>query len=581
MVLGIRLPRVFKRNPKIVAVLNETEKLANIELNGLEDITKLLKGTYLKLVDQAKKGEIQFQLDKDYADVEKVKVILPYLKKIHRLLNSVRRIIEKMRGFNLKMLQNFRELNQLLVDENNRTLNRILVAKNRPLVQFQQNSKKIIEQREKINILLGKILSDLQNMVKTLERGMEDVSAFDDREIIQVLQEIKKFFAQSVQEEAQILGITEKSLGEIMTLENLSQMICGKEFFNEARRARKIVIWDNRCNAMAKTYIAFYSALQIVTPALIGGIQLDPNMSIRVSQPGIHMELKQDMQNVYFKSADNYLISGTLIKNKTHVSTKKAIIFVHGGTANSTLLEPYIKFLLNRTQGIDFLAINLRNFGPDTPTGIARYYKTTTMGLQESYDVIGAINYLTGIGYNEVIVYGYSLGGAAVLNAVGKLQDLISKNIKIKGVIVEKTFASADEFYKNLYFRFASNIGVEASKAFVGKEYSKNTYAAPSEFQWGLAKAIMQKVNGCKLENNNPAESAKKINAPILAIGTMGGDIFMKPEYMETIASSAQHGTALIVESEYKDDTLGKKHNPEFENPRVLDVMTSFVQQVL
>ncbi|MBI2582299.1 alpha/beta hydrolase [Candidatus Woesearchaeota archaeon] len=135
----------------------------------------------------------------------------------------------------------------------------------------------------------------------------------------------------------------------------------------------------------------------------------------------------------------------------------------------------------------DFLAVNMRLHGPESPNPLATLRtRVNTMGWKEAFDVVGAINYLASKGYKEIVVYGHSMGGAAVINAIGLHKDKISANIEIKGVIVEKTWASTHDFFYRLHQKWMSNFGVEAYRGLLGTSYSDINLIqrVPPVFDW-------------------------------------------------------------------------------------------------
>jgi len=115
-----------------------------------------------------------------------------------------------------------------------------------------------------------------------------------------------------------------------------------------------------------------------------------------------------------YTTEDGGQIEATLFE----ASAEKAIIYAHGAVFNK---ESWY-FLAERFQrvGITSLCIDFRGYGNSTASNISQKY----------YDILGAFAYLKESGYSEIYVIGGSMGGAAVLEAIDRLnQPSIAKAV--------------------------------------------------------------------------------------------------------------------------------------------------------
>lgn len=583
MVLGIKLPAIFgKRNKKIKDLLLEFERLSEKELQSQEILSKHF-GAFYEFLQEEKQEKIQSELRKDYADKDKADVLKTYLTKSRVILRKIRYLARHMTQFNQKMIENLQELQTLIEQENSRLLSRVPTAKNQTLQVFMAECSRQYQQRLAVHKLLLSLSLNINNMILIIEKEIGKITSDNYKisySIIETLNLEKQRFKESMQYALKELGIEASSLEDVAKMEELDDYAFDKRFLDKAAHTRKILMWDIRLKKIAKIYVSlFYVGFQIVLPAYFAALEFKPERSTMTHSPAIYRQLEQSMQEVKFNSWDNVQLSGLLVKNKNNAQTQKAIIFVHGRNSNATWTLPYVHALREGTNNIDFLAVNMRLHGPESPNPLATLKtRVNTMGWKEAFDVVGAINYLSNRGYKEIVVYGHSMGGAAVINAIGLHKDKISANIEIKGVIVEKTWANTNDFFQRLHQKWMSNLGVEAYRGLLGTSYSDINIMAPSGLQWQLTKGSVQVVAGYNLKDNNPAEAAKNIKAPFLAIGNKGGDAMIIEDDIKLLANNA-HGTSLIVESQYK--TLTDKHEGEFNNPVVLNAMVDFIKSVI
>ena len=100
----------------------------------------------------------------------------------------------------------------------------------------------------------------------------------------------------------------------------------------------------------------------------------------------------------------------------------RAVIFVHGRDDSRTkaFAGHFVEFAKAfHEKGISVLMIDLRGHGESSD---GRY----TFGLRERRDVMGAVDWLEGRGYQpgKIGVFGYSLGAASVIGAAAEEEDI-------------------------------------------------------------------------------------------------------------------------------------------------------------
>ncbi|MCK0179697.1 alpha/beta hydrolase [Flavobacteriaceae bacterium S0862] len=93
------------------------------------------------------------------------------------------------------------------------------------------------------------------------------------------------------------------------------------------------------------------------------------------------------------------------------------VIFAHGAIFNK---ESWY-FMTERLQkdGVSSLSLDFRGYGNST--------KGSTSN--KSLDILGAVNYLKGKGFNNIAIVGGSMGGAAILNALDIKTDTVIEKV--------------------------------------------------------------------------------------------------------------------------------------------------------
>lgn len=158
------------------------------------------------------------------------------------------------------------------------------------------------------------------------------------------------------------------------------------------------------------------------------------------------------------------------------------VVLFHGYAANkSTLLNTARVF---HQLGYDTLLVDFYGSGGSSGTG-------TTIGVKESEDVASTVNYVKRTWPNrKIVLYGISMGGAAVLRAIA------TQGVKPDAVIIEATFDSLLNTGKN---RFRS-MGLPASP-----------FAELLLF-WGGVQ------NGFNFFSHNPVDYARAVVCPGLIL---------------------------------------------------------------
>jgi esterase/lipase len=120
------------------------------------------------------------------------------------------------------------------------------------------------------------------------------------------------------------------------------------------------------------------------------------------------MVISNDFELITYPTEDNGVIEASFFKG---TDRNLAVIFAHGAIFNK---ESWY-FLAEKLQskGIASLSIDFRGYGNSK--------KGTTN--KKSLDILGAIDYLKGKGFNSIAIVGGSMGGSAVLSALDTKTD--------------------------------------------------------------------------------------------------------------------------------------------------------------
>ncbi len=134
-------------------------------------------------------------------------------------------------------------------------------------------------------------------------------------------------------------------------------------------------------------------------------------------------DLGVSAEEVILRTTDGVKISSWFVR--AQVNTDKAIILLHGYPADAGDILTSTIFLSRR---YNLLYVDFRYFGASQ----GRY---TTIGIKETYDVLGAVKYLQDEGMTRIGVWGFSMGGAAALMSLPKTNA-------IDAVVSDSSYAS-------------------------------------------------------------------------------------------------------------------------------------------
>lgn len=137
-------------------------------------------------------------------------------------------------------------------------------------------------------------------------------------------------------------------------------------------------------------------------------------------------------KEVFFKAEDGVELNGWFIPAK---GAKGIILFLHGNAGN--ISHRFEKIQLLHDLNLNVFIFDYRGYGKSkgSPSEKGLY-----LDAKAAYDYLVSKE---GILWDQIILFGESLGGAAAI-------DLASK-VKIKAVIVESAFSSARDMAKRIY----------------------------------------------------------------------------------------------------------------------------------
>jgi len=119
-------------------------------------------------------------------------------------------------------------------------------------------------------------------------------------------------------------------------------------------------------------------------------------------------------------------------------SAKGEVILFHGYSGEKSAMLKRARLI--REMGFNTLLVDFRGSGGSTGN-------TTTIGFEESKDVIASIEYLNKAGKKNIYLMGTSMGAAAILKAISE------EDLPVKGIILECPFASLLQTAKNRFVK--------------------------------------------------------------------------------------------------------------------------------
>lgn len=174
-------------------------------------------------------------------------------------------------------------------------------------------------------------------------------------------------------------------------------------------------------------------------------------------------------EEINFQSLDGTKLNGWYIPSKKE--SKSCLMLVHGRTSNRLKTMKYLALLdsLSLDTLYNIFIPDLRNSGKSQPS-------KTYMGYKFGEDVTASILLMDSLFQNKtVLLYGFSMGSMAILNATGR-SDLVkryaSKGIAVEKIILDSPLANVKEtlregaknskvpdfVFENVYQLFSSKI---------------------------------------------------------------------------------------------------------------------------
>jgi dipeptidyl aminopeptidase/acylaminoacyl peptidase len=168
----------------------------------------------------------------------------------------------------------------------------------------------------------------------------------------------------------------------------------------------------------------------LIVLSLFGFYQaIRPTRILSDLMPG---DLSLPFESVQFRTSDGIMLRGWLIPSRE--ATRKTVILLHGYPADKGDVLPSHAFLHER---YNLLLFDFRSLGQSE----GRY---STAGAREVEDLLAAMEFLKSRGLEQVGVWGFSMGGAVALMAVGRAAN-------IKAVVAEASYSSLDAMARNLF----------------------------------------------------------------------------------------------------------------------------------
>lgn len=220
-------------------------------------------------------------------------------------------------------------------------------------------------------------------------------------------------------------------------------------------------------------------------------------------------DLHLDFATHRFSNADGAMLEAWFIPS---ANERAMIVMFHGyGASKSALLTAAEAF---HSLGYPTLLVDFYGSGGSSGSG-------TTLGVKEADDVAAAVEYARrSWPGRQIILYGISMGGAAVLRSVA-----VSK-VRVDAVIVEATFDSLLNAGRNR-FRAMNLPAVPLAELLLF---------------WGSVQ------NGFNMFAHNPVDYARTVKTPVLVLHG-GADTRATPEQARRLAGAMGANGKLILYS--------------------------------
>ncbi|MBI4526717.1 MAG: alpha/beta fold hydrolase [Deltaproteobacteria bacterium] len=143
-------------------------------------------------------------------------------------------------------------------------------------------------------------------------------------------------------------------------------------------------------------------------------------------------DLNMSYEDVSFKTTDGLTLRGWYIRSAR--ATDKTVVLLHGYPADKGNILPPLAFL---QEDCNLLLFDFRYLGESEGS-------YSTAGAKEIDDLLAAIRFLKNRGVKEVGVWGFSMGGAVALMAIGKAPE-------IRAVVSDSSYASLAQMALQLF----------------------------------------------------------------------------------------------------------------------------------
>jgi len=150
---------------------------------------------------------------------------------------------------------------------------------------------------------------------------------------------------------------------------------------------------------------------------------------------GVQRPFDLPIKDIYFNTTDGVKLHGWLLHKNLQ---QRTLLFFHGNAGDVNARGPLMS-MLNRFFDCNVFLIDYRGFGLSEPG-----QGPTEEALIE--DGLSSLKYLKEEGYEDIVLYGRSLGGAVALGVAEKLD----KN-DISGIILENTISSMPDMASVAY----------------------------------------------------------------------------------------------------------------------------------
>ena len=193
---------------------------------------------------------------------------------------------------------------------------------------------------------------------------------------------------------------------------------------NAIRRKR---LWA----AVAATVILLAILSMMAVAGYVGWQLTHPEPEPIAAYPADYGLEKLDIE---FRSAlGGVLLKGWLIPAQ---DSKKIVIFAHGYGDNRSVVKPTLPLAKAlHDQGIASLLFDFRNSGESEKD-------ITSVGQFEKADLLSAIDYAKSLGYEQIGLIGFSMGGATALIAAPETND-------VRFVVADSPFADLETYLRD------------------------------------------------------------------------------------------------------------------------------------